>query len=303
MAATSKHPLNKYFREERMPHMWCSGCGIGTALNSFLNALDKSGYDKNKVAIVSGIGCTGRVAGYVNVDSFHTTHGRAIPFAEGLKAASPDTKVVVFSGDGDLVSIGGNHFIHAGRKNMDITVICVNNLNYAMTGGQVSATTPMKAITATAPYGSFCEPFNLPFLAEAAGAVYVARWTVFHVRELQKAMSEALNKKGFSFVEIISPCPTLFERRNKMGNGLTRMKFYKDNSVVEHNADTKKTTIELNKPFIVGKFLDIDTRLSYLDAMNTYYDATFQCEVGYSTYNGVRQCYNVEELKEVCTDD
>jgi len=291
----TKHPLNKYFREERMPHMWCPGCGIGTAVNAFLNALDKSGIEKNNVAMVSGIGCTGRVAGYVNVDSFHTTHGRAIPFAEGLKAASPKTKVVVFSGDGDLMSIGGNHFIHAARKNMDLMIICVNNLNYAMTGGQVSATTPTKAITATAPYGSFCEPFNLPFLAEAIGAVYVARWTVYHVREMQKAMGEALKKKGFSFIEIISPCPTLFERRNKMGSGLTRLKFYKENSIVEHNADTKKTTIELNKPFIVGKFVDIEGKETYLDAMNSYYDETFKCNTDYLTYNGVKQSYNVEE--------
>jgi 2-oxoglutarate ferredoxin oxidoreductase subunit beta len=290
-----KHPLSKWFREDRMPHMWCPGCGIGTALNAFLNALDKSGIEKNDVAIVSGIGCTGRVAGYVNVDSFHTTHGRAIPFAEGLKAASPKTKVVVFSGDGDLMSIGGNHFIHAGRKNMDLTIICVNNLNYAMTGGQVSATTPTKAITATAPYGSFCEPFNLPFLAEATGAVYVARWTVYHAREMQKAMGEALKKKGFSFVEIISPCPTLFERRNKMGSGLTRLKFYKDNSTVANGADTKTTGIELNKPFVVGKFVDIEGKETYLDAMNSYYDETFKCNADYLTYNGAKQSYNVEE--------
>lgn len=290
-----KHPLSKWFREDRMPHMWCPGCGIGTALNAFLNALDKSGIEKDNIAVVSGIGCTGRVAGYVNVDSFHTTHGRAIPFAEGLKAASPKTKVVVFSGDGDLMSIGGNHFIHAGRKNMDLTIICVNNLNYAMTGGQVSATTPIKAITATAPYGSFCEPFNLPFLAEATGAVYVARWTVYHAREMQKAMGEALKKKGFSFVEIISPCPTLFERRNKMGSGLTRLKFYKDNSIVENGADTKKLGIELNKPFIVGKFVDIEGKETYLDAMNSYYDETFKCSTDYTTYNGAKKSYNVEE--------
>ncbi len=296
---SEKHPLNKYFREERMPHMWCSGCGIGTTVNAFLTALDKSNIVKEDVTVVSGIGCTGRVAGYVNLDSFHTTHGRAIPFAEGLKAASPKTKVVVFSGDGDLVSIGGNHFLHAGRKNMDITVICVNNLNYAMTGGQVSATTPQRAITATAPYGSFCEPFNLPFIAEAVGAVYVARWTVYHVRELQKAMTEALNKKGFSFVEVISPCPTLFERRNKMGTALTRMKSYKENSIIQHGANTRETTIALNNKFIVGKFVDIEGRKSYLENMNSYYDEAFQCSVGYTTYTGAR----VKNCEEGCTND
>jgi 2-oxoglutarate ferredoxin oxidoreductase subunit beta len=296
---TGKHPLNKYFREDRMPHMWCPGCGIGTAVNAFLSALDKSTMNKDNIAIVSGIGCTGRVAGYVNLDSFHTTHGRALPFAEGLKAASPDTKVVVFTGDGDLMSIGGNHFIHAGRKNMDLMVVCVNNLNYAMTGGQVSATTPQRAITATAPYGSFCEPFNLPFLAEAVGAVYVARWTVYHVREMQKAMSEAINKKGFSFIEIISPCPTLFERRNKMGSALTRMKFYKDNTKIENSANTRDTRMSLNDPFAVGKFVDIESKKTYLEAMNSYYDETFQRDDEYLTYRGLRQKY----YEEGCLND
>ncbi|MCX6112204.1 MAG: thiamine pyrophosphate-dependent enzyme [Proteobacteria bacterium] len=277
METTDKHPLN----------------------NAFLNALDKSPMDKNKIAIVSGIGCTGRVAGYVNLDSFHTTHGRALPFAEGLKAASPDTKVVVFTGDGDLMSIGGNHFIHAGRKNMDLMVICVNNLNYAMTGGQVSATTPQRAITATAPYGSFCEPFNLPFLAETVGAVYVARWTVYHVREMQKAMSEALNKKGFSFIEIMSPCPTLFERRNKMGSALTRMKFYKENTKVENNADTRNTKISLNDPFTVGKFVDIEGKKTYLEAMNSYYDEAFQSDDEYMRYRGLAQ----KNYEEGCLND
>ena len=299
METTDKHPLNKYFREDRMPHMWCPGCGIGTAVNAFLNALDKSPMDKNKIAIVSGIGCTGRVAGYVNLDSFHTTHGRALPFAEGLKAASPDTKVVVFTGDGDLMSIGGNHFIHAGRKNMDLMVICVNNLNYAMTGGQVSATTPTRAITATAPYGSFCEPFNLPFLAETVGAVYVARWTVYHVREMQKAMTEALNKKGFSFIEIMSPCPTLFERRNKMGSALTRMKFYKENTKVENHAETRNTTISLADPFTVGKFVDIEGKKTYLEAMNSYYDEAFQSDDEYMRYRGLAQ----KNYEEGCLND
>lgn len=280
------YPLKDYLREDRMPHMWCSGCGIGTAMNAFIEAIKKSGYSKNDVAIVSGIGCTGRTAGYLNFDSFHTTHGRAIPFATGLKSASPDTKVIVISGDGDLMSIGGNHFIHAGRKNIDITVICVNNLNYAMTGGQVSATTPKTAITATAPYGSFCSPFNLPFLAEASGAVYVARWTVYHIRELQKSILEAIKKKGFSFVEVISPCPTLFERRNKMGTGLSRMKFYKENTIIQNGANTKEADISLNEKFIVGKFIDIEGKPTYLEAMNNFYDKAFECHLGYSTYKG-----------------
>ncbi|MBE9473122.1 MAG: 2-oxoacid:ferredoxin oxidoreductase subunit beta, partial [Chloroflexi bacterium] len=137
-----QHPMDELLRTERLPHIWCPGCGIGTALSCFVSALTRSGLDLDKVAIVSGIGCTGRVAGYLRLDGFHTTHGRAIPFATGLKLANPELKVVVFSGDGDLVAIGGNHLIHAARRNMDLTVVCVNNFNYGMTGGQMGPTTP-----------------------------------------------------------------------------------------------------------------------------------------------------------------
>ena len=178
--------------------------------------------------MVTGIGCTGRVAGYVRLDSFHTTHGRAIPFATGLKLANPDLNVVVYSGDGDLSAIGGNHLIHAARRNIDIKVICVNNLIYAMTGGQSGPTTPATATTSTSPYGAFEPSFNLPQLADAAGAVYVARWTTFHVRQLTRSMNEMLRKKGFCFIEVLSPCPTLYQRRNKLGDGLDTMKYYKE---------------------------------------------------------------------------
>ena len=175
--------------------------------------------------MVSGIGCTGRVAGYVKLDSFHTTHGRAIPFATGLKLANPDLTVVVYSGDGDLIAIGGNHFIHAARRNVDLKVICVNNFIYGMTGGQVAPTTPVGATATTSPYGCFERPFNLPYLAESSGAVYVARWTAFHVRHITRSMVEAFNKKGFAFIEIIAPCPTLYQRRNKLGDGLDTMQY------------------------------------------------------------------------------
>jgi 2-oxoglutarate/2-oxoacid ferredoxin oxidoreductase subunit beta len=169
-----------------MPHIWCPGCGIGTTVNCFTRAIDESGIPMDRLAVVSGIGCTGRVAGYMHVDSFHTTHGRAIPFATGLKLAAPDMKVVVYSGDGDLFAIGGNHFIHAARRNIDMTVICVNNLTYGMTGGQLTPTTPEEAIASTTPYGNFEQPFNLPYLAESCGAVYVARWTTYHVTQSRR---------------------------------------------------------------------------------------------------------------------
>jgi len=212
----AKNPMEDLLRMDRIPHIWCPGCGIGTVVTSFAEALKKSKQNLDDVAVVSGIGCTGRVAGYVKLDSFHTTHGRAIPFATGLKLSNPKLNVVVFSGDGDIVGIGGNHFIHAARRNMDLTVICVNNFNYAMTGGQVAATTPIDANASTAPYGNFEFPFSLPYLADAAGATYVARWTALHLRRVTKSIQEAMAKPGFSFIEVITPCVTLYARRNRV---------------------------------------------------------------------------------------
>jgi len=206
----------------------------------------------------------------MNFDSFHTTHGRAIPFATGLKLADPVLKVVVYSGDGDLFAIGGNHFIHAARRNIDMTVICVNNLTYGMTGGQLTPTTPEEAIASTTPYGNFEQPFNLPYLAESCGAVYVARWTTYHVLQLKKAMREALTKKGFTFVEVISPCPTLYGRRNRLGSGLDEMKLYKQRSVIKHGADTKDAALGMTGPIVVGKFIDRE-RPTYQEAMDSFY--------------------------------
>lgn len=265
--ARQTNPVEDVLRMDRIPHIWCPGCGIGTTVNCFAVALEQSGLDLDKVFVTSGIGCTGRVAGYIKLDSFHTTHGRAIPFATGLKLAKPELKAVVYSGDGDLIAIGGNHFIHAARRNVDMTVICVNNLTYAMTGGQVGPTTPTTAVATTVPYGSYERPFNLPFLAESSGAVYVARWTAYHVRQLIKSMREALNKKGFSFIEILAPCPTLYGRRNRIGDGLATMKFYKESSVVKNGADTSTLDIGFQSEITVGKFVD-KSRPTYLEAMD-----------------------------------
>ena len=264
MASELSHPMDKLLRQDRLPHIWCPGCGLGTALNCFLGALIKSGLDPDKVAVVSGIGCSGRAAGYVAMDSFHTTHGRAIPFATGLKLANPALKVIVFSGDGDLIAIGGNHFIHAARRNMDLTVICVNNFTYGMTGGQLGPTTPTEARTSTSPTGNRDHPFNLAYLAAASGAAYVARWTTLHVRRLERALTEALLKPGFSFVEVISPCPTLYGRLNKQKSGLEQMKYYKEKSIIRHGADPRQADIALNGQIVVGKFVDLD-KPSYLE--------------------------------------
>jgi 2-oxoglutarate ferredoxin oxidoreductase subunit beta len=261
------NPVEPYLRTDRMPHIWCPGCGIGTSVNSFARALTEANMELKNVAIVSGIGCTGRVAGYMNLDSFHTTHGRAIPFATGLKLANPKLNVVVYSGDGDLFAIGGNHLIHAARRNVDLKVVCVNNLIYAMTGGQTAPTTPGAVVTSTNPYGTYDPSFNLPYLVEAAGAVYVARWTAFHVRQLARSMQKMFKKKGFSFIEVISPCPTLYQRRNKMGDGLDTMKFYKEVSKIKNGAPTSEVALSKSGEIVVGKFVDRD-REDYRDLMH-----------------------------------
>ena len=264
-----KNPMEDLLRMDRIPHIWCPGCGIGTVVTSFAEALKKSKLDLDKVVVVSGIGCTGRVAGYIKLDSFHTTHGRAIPFATGLKLANPELKVVVFSGDGDIAGIGGNHFIHAARRNMDIVVICVNNFNYAMTGGQVAPTTPLGANASTAPYGNFEFPFSLPYLADASGATYIARWTALHLRRVTKSIQEALSRRGFSFIEVITPCVTLYARRNRLGDGLNLLKYYYDNSEIHHGADTRTVDISYQGKLVVGKFVDKE-KPTFLDAMNEH---------------------------------
>jgi 2-oxoglutarate ferredoxin oxidoreductase subunit beta len=263
-------PMAEFLRMERMPHIWCPGCGIGTVVNSFAEAVKKSGLDMDKIAVVSGIGCTGRVAGYVRFDSFHSTHGRAIPLATGLKLANPDLKVVVFSGDGDLFGIGGNHFIHAARRNMDIVVVCVNNFTYGMTGGQLTPTTPSTANASTTPYGNYEYPFSLPFLADASGATYVARWTSLHARNITSSMLEALNRKGFSFIEVITPCTTLYARRNRLGDGLDALQYYHDDAEIKHGADTRTVDIGYQSKIVVGKFVDRE-KSTYLEAVNARY--------------------------------
>jgi 2-oxoglutarate ferredoxin oxidoreductase subunit beta len=263
------HPMDNLLRMDRIPHIWCPGCGIGLAVSAFAAALEKANIDLNKVCIVSGIGCTGRVAGYVKLDSFHTTHGRAIPFATGIKLGNPKLKVVVFSGDGDLISIGGNHFIHAARRNIDMLVICVNNFIYAMTGGQVAPTTPLTAYATTSPYGCVEPPFNIPYIADSSGAVYVARWTALHIRRLTNSIAEALNKSGFSVVEVISPCAIYYSRINRLGDGLDMMKFYHDNSEIRHWEDTKNLDIGFQTKIIVGKFVDRE-RPTYIESYNKW---------------------------------
>ena len=267
MVTVSQKPIDHYLRVDRMPHIWCTGCGIGLATSCFIRAIERAGLDLDKIALVSGIGCSGRVAGYVKLDSFHTTHGRALPFATGLKLGNPGLKVVVFSGDGDIAAIGGNHLIHSARRNMDMTVICINNFNYGMTGGQLGPTTPLEARSTTSPYGNFEYPFNLPYLVAASGATYVARWTVLHLRQLERSIAEALVKPGFSFIEVISPCPPIYGRMNKRSRGLDEMHYYQEKSLIRNGADPKDVDITSDGSIIVGKFVDIQ-RPTFWDYRN-----------------------------------
>ena len=250
------HPDDVFLKPGRIPHIWCPGCGLGVVLNAFIQALKAKDIPPDKASVISGIGCTGRAAGYLNMDTYHTTHGRAIPFATGLSLARPDLSVTVFSGDGDLFAIGGNHLIHAARRNVNVKVICVNNFNYGMTGGQSGPTTPIEARTTTTPYGNVEYPFNLVGLVGAAGAIYVARWTAFHARFLVEAIAEALVKHGFTFIEVLTPCPTGFNRPNKLGKGLDVMKIYRERSEIQHGLDPQYAEVDLNKRIVVGKFLD-----------------------------------------------
>jgi len=251
------HPMAKYLRTERFPHIWCEGCGNGIILGCFTRALDELKINIDKLVVVSGIGCIGRIAGYLRCDSFHTTHGRAIALATGIRLANPNLTLAVISGDGDLFSIGGNHFIHAARRNIDMTVICSNNFNYGMTGGQLGPTTPLHSYTTTSPYGNIEHPFNLVHLAAAAGAVYVARWTALHVQRLTASIKKALQKKGFKFIEVVSPCPEIFGRRNNFKKAIEMMKWLKDVSEIRHGYDPSKAEITMEK-IVVGEFVDVE---------------------------------------------
>jgi len=255
------HPSDTLLRADRLPHILCAGCGIGSVIHTYVDAIAASGIPLDQHVCVSGIGCSGRAAGYVNVDSYHTTHGRAIPFALGIATYRPDLHVTVISGDGDLTAIGGNHFIHAARRSVGLLVLCINNFNYGMTGGQAGPTTPMSAKSRTTPHGCWERPFNLPFLTQSLGASYVARWTVLHVRQLRTALLRAMNKEGFRFIEILSPCPTGFGRPNNIGDGLSEMQNYLRRCEVNNNIDLHKVDIDLthkDSPIYVGDFVDVD---------------------------------------------
>ena len=253
MDKTNQNRFMKYLRTDRLPNIFCAGCGNGIVMNTFFNAMELAEIDFDNLALVSGIGCSSRVPGYIKCDSLHTTHGRPIAFATGLKLANPELDVVVFTGDGDAAAIGGNHLIHGARRNIDLTVICINNSIYGMTGGQISPTSPTGSYGSTAPFGAVEKPFNLSELTKAAGASYVARWTTAHPVQLSNAIKKGLLNKGFSFIEAVSQCPTYFGRKNKMKTPVSMMQWMKDESILKRKADTLNEA-ELEGKLIVGEF-------------------------------------------------
>lgn len=255
--------IEDYIRKEMFPNIWCPGCGNGIVLGAIIRAIDDLQWGKDKIVMVSGIGCSSRITGYVDFCTMNTTHGRALPFATGIKMANPDLKVVVVMGDGDCSAIGGNHFIHSARRNIDLTAIIINNMIYGMTGGQFSPLTPTGRFGSTAPYGNIDQSFDLVKLAEAAGASYVARGTIYHVRQSISLLKKALNKKGFSVVEMISDCPISYGRMNKIKTPNEMLKWIKEISVSE-KAWQNLSEEERKGKFVIGEFLDVE-KPNYLE--------------------------------------
>lgn len=210
--------------------MWCPGCGHGTILNSLLRAVEELGLNKNDIVMTSGIGCSARISGYVDFHSLHTMHGRALACATGVKLSKPSLTTIVPMGDGDALAIGGNHFIHACRRNIDITAIVMNNRIYGMTGGQFSPLSGQGKKATTAPYLTIDSDFDVVKLATAAGASFVARSTAYHAKESTNILKKALTHKGFSVVEILSQCPTHYGRKNKEGDAVAMLDLHKTNT-------------------------------------------------------------------------
>lgn len=248
--------IHKYLRhDKKFPNVWCPGCGIGIMLGSLIRAIDRIGYEKDEIVLVSGIGCSGRLPVYVDFNTLHTTHGRALAFATGVKLGRPSLKVIVIMGDGDAVAIGGNHFIHAARRNIDVTAIIVNNCIYGMTGGQFSPTTPYGMRSTTTVYSNIEQDFRISELAVTAGAVFVGRGTVYHAKLLDDLMEKAFLKPGFSVVEVISHCHTQYGRQNRLGSAVEMMEWQRDHAV-SVDKSLKMKPEELKDKILIGVLVD-----------------------------------------------
>ncbi len=252
-----KYSWKKYLKKDALPSMWCAGCGNGILLGSIMRAMDECNFAVANTVVVTGIGCWGKADDYFTTHAFHGTHGRAIPIATGIKFARPSLNVIVMVGDGDGATIGGNHLIHAARRNTDITVIMSNNFNYGMTGGQYSGTTPKDSLTSTSPYGHVEDEFNISALVKECGAGYVAKGTVASPRKLQKYIKKALAREnGFRFIEAITSCPTQYDRYNKLGKPTERLKDISSKTVeIEKAAEYNRD--ELSSKYVVGEYTDL----------------------------------------------
>lgn len=247
--------IYKFMRIKRLPHIWCPGCGHGILMRSLALALDQLDLDRDKVCIVSGIGCSSRAAGYIDCNTLHTTHGRALAFATGVKFANPDLHVIVISGDGDASAIGGNHLIHACRRNIDITTIVFNNNIYGMTGGQFSPTTPKGDKGTTAPYGNVDKAFDICKLAEGAGATYVARATAYHANKMTEYIRKGIAHKGFSLIEGVSGCPTYYGRKNKKGGAVDLLNMMKE-TFIDIKVKERLSPEQLRGKLFMGEFTE-----------------------------------------------
>lgn len=253
------HLIHEYLRSSKhFPHIWCAGCGNGIILGALIRAIDHAGYSKDDIVLISGIGCSGRLTTYVDFNTLHTTHGRALTFATGIKLANPRLKVIVVMGDGDAVAIGGNHFIHAARRNVDITAIIINNQTYAMTGGQSSPTTPYQTVTPSTPWGNMETPFDICQLAAVAGAAFVGRSTTYHARLLEKMIGNGIEKRGCSVVEVISHCQTYFGKQMQMKTPVEMMEWQRDNAIKIEDA-RKAGEDELRGKIVIGTIVDRET--------------------------------------------
>jgi 2-oxoglutarate ferredoxin oxidoreductase subunit beta len=249
--------------DKKFPHVWCPGCGNGIVLGSLIRAIAKLGLEKDELVLASGIGCSGRMPVYVDFNTLHTTHGRALTFATGIKLAKPALTVIAVMGDGDATAIGGNHFIHAARRNLDLTAIIINNQIYGMTGGQYSPTTPYGSFASTAAWGNIEHAFPIAELAVTAGASFVARGTVYHAAMLDGLLARGIAKKGFSVIEVMSNCHTQYGRRNQMGDPVTMLRYFKEHAVSVDRA-TKMSEEEMGGRFTIGVLADVD-KPNYLE--------------------------------------
>lgn len=248
--------VHRYLRmDDRMPHVWCPGCGIGIMFSALIHVAEELKIPRNRLLMASGIGCTSRMPGYLDADTFHVLHGRALAAATGVKLVRPDMEVIVVGGDGDMLAIGGNHFIHTARRNIGITCILLNNFTYAMTGGQQSPTTPEEMFATTAPYGVIDPPSDACNLAVASGAAFVARTTVYNFVHLKRMIKTALGHKGFRLVEVVAQCPTLFGRLNRISAAKDLLKWIKEHTVSRETAE-KMTSQELEDKIATGVFVD-----------------------------------------------